>query len=92
MEHLGSGATISHDTIRNWAKARGGKPAVLKDINGNPSDHLHINFLGFAEGDVPISWEEFFAIFDQNDLEFIYCEQTSEGMESRFSKFIKRHN
>jgi hypothetical protein len=92
MEHSEPDATISHDKIQHWTTSRGGKPAVLKDIDGEPTDHLHINFLGFAEDDVQVSWEEFFAIFDQNNLEFIYLEQTKDGRESRFSRFIKRHN
>lgn len=80
-------ATVSHEKIIGWTKSRGGKPAVLKDNDGNASDKLHINFLGFAEDDVQVSWKEFFAIFDRKNLEFLYLDKTKDGRESCFYKF-----
>ena len=38
----------------------------------------------------PIEWDEFFRIFDENNLAFLYQEQTKDGGESRFSKFVDR--
>jgi hypothetical protein len=35
-----------------------------------------------------ISWEEFFEKFDQNGLELIYQEKTSDGARSNFNKLI----
>lgn len=55
MERSEPDATISHDKIQDWTRSTGGKPAVLKDVDGRPTDHLHINFLGFAEDDVQVS-------------------------------------
>lgn len=80
-------ATVSHEKIIDWTKSRGGKPAVLKDNNGNASDKLHINFLGFAEDDLQVSWDEFFAIFDRKNLEFLYIDENGDGRESYFYKF-----
>jgi hypothetical protein len=35
-----------------------------------------------------ISWDEFFAIFDENDLAFLHQEKTADGKVSRFNKFV----
>ncbi|MXN93344.1 hypothetical protein GR160_19140 [Flavobacterium sp. Sd200] len=79
--------TVSHAKIIEWTKSKGGKPAVLKGYDGRKSDKLHINFLGFAEDDVQVSWDEFFTIFDKKNLEFTYMAETKESLENRFYKF-----
>jgi hypothetical protein len=35
-----------------------------------------------------ISWDEFFAKFDENDLELLYQEKTADGQVSNFNKLI----
>lgn len=35
-----------------------------------------------------ISWEDFFEKFDQNNLELVYQEKTSEGQKSNFNKLV----
>jgi hypothetical protein len=37
----------------------------------------------------PVSWEEFFRVFDDRGLEFLYQEHTHDGGISRFNKFVK---
>jgi hypothetical protein len=37
-----------------------------------------------------VSWEEFFEVFDDRDLEFLYQERTQGGKLSRFNKFVTR--
>jgi hypothetical protein len=36
-----------------------------------------------------VSWEEFFQVFDESDLSFLYSEETAEGQTSRFFKFVR---
>ena len=36
-----------------------------------------------------ISWDEWFEIFEENDLKFLYQEETSEGEKSNFNKLVK---
>lgn len=36
-------------------------------------------------------WDEFFKIFDDNELAFLYQDKTKEGEVSRFSKFVERN-
>ena len=84
--------TTDHEEIRRWVEERGGNPAVVKGTESRDSALLRIDYPGFSgEGKLePIEWEEFFEIFDENNLAFLYQEQTADGGESRFSKFISR--
>jgi hypothetical protein len=88
-----SKTTTNHDEIRRWVDERGGRPARVKDTgsNGDPGI-LRIDYPGRGEDDAleEISWDDFFEAFEDNDLAFLYQEQTSEGQESRFSKFVRR--
>ena len=48
--------------------------------------------IDFAEPDeklTPVSWEEFFRVFDERNLEFLYQDHTHDGHISRFNKFVK---
>ena len=87
--------TTNHDEIRKWVEGRGGHPAVVSatensrggdggllridydEPGGNDDDRLH-----------RITWDEFFRIFDENDVAFLY---DPEG-ESRFSKFVAKES
>lgn len=88
-----SKATSDHDTIKKWAEARGGKPALVEGTGdtGKGDGLLRINFPGYAEDNLQdISWEQFFKIFDENNLDFLYQEETKDGGESRFFKFVNK--
>lgn len=83
-------ATTDHDTIRQWVAERAGRPAVVRDTHDGTSGILRIDF---AEPDTEleeISWEEFFRIFDDNELAFLYQKETADGEPSYFSKFVAR--
>ncbi len=64
-----------HDTIRNWIEARKGQPARVKAQRrrwgllrvdfGKPEDTLE-----------KISWDEFFKIFDDENLAFLHQDMT----------------
>ena len=84
-------STTDHDAIREWVEARGGKPASVKGT-GDDIGILRIDFPGYSGADKlePITWEQFFEKFEENNLEFFYQEETSDGKESRFSKFVTR--
>ena len=88
-----SKVTIDHDEIRNWVEERGGFPARVKETDKQGKGGvLRIDYPGFAgeERLEKISWEEFFAAFDQNKLAFLYQNQLESGETSRFSKLIDR--
>lgn len=90
--HGGSGQTTTdHDAIREWAEARNGRPSVVKATEGE--DHsglLRIEFDRSQESLDEVSWEEFFRTFDDRKLAFLYQEETADGKQSRFFKFIRR--
>lgn len=83
--------TIDAEEIRAWAEARDGKPAVVestKDEDGGGM--LRIDFGEKEPGLEEISWDDFFRIFDDNNLAFLYQERTSDGGVSYFFKFVER--
>ena len=82
-----SQSTTDHEEIRRWVEERGGHPARVKGSN-----LLRIDYPGFTGGDTleRIDWDEFARVFDENNLAFLYQEETKDGGESRFSKFVDR--
>ena len=86
--------TTSHDAIRKWVEKRGGHPAMVADTerNGREGGLLRIDFDEPGGNDDTglhrIGWEEFFDVFDKNELAFLRQE---EG-DSRFNKFVERES
>ena len=86
--------TLNHDEIRKWVEQRGGHPAVVAatENNDRPGGLLRIDYDEPGGNDDTrlhrISWEEFFEIFDRNDLAFLH---DPEG-DSRFSKFVEKES
>jgi hypothetical protein len=89
-----SNKTTDHGRIQKWAEARGGKPAVVKPTHSKGGGILRVEFPNAPHPDdenlEPISWGEFFQIFDREKLAFLYQEKTADGKESRFFKFVDR--
>lgn len=80
--------TTNHDEIRKWAEARNGNPAKVR--TSGPGGILRIDF-GEPEDSLDrIGWEEFFEIFDDNNLAFLHQDKTGDGKLSRFNKFVER--
>jgi hypothetical protein len=77
-----------HDTIRKWVEARGGHPARVK--GRGPGGILRIDFGKPEESLEQISWDDFFKVFDENDLSFLHQDKTEDGKTSRFNKFVER--
>ena len=88
-----SKTTTDHDEIRRWVEERGGRPARGRGT-GSEDDPglLRIDYPGRGDDEAleEISWEDFFEAFEENKLAFLYQEETKEGSESRFSKFVSR--
>jgi hypothetical protein len=87
-------STTDHQTIRKWINERGGVPAVVND-KGDNTEILRVDFPDADnenENLVTVTWERFFEIFDQDDLAFLYQNETDDGSTSRFNKFVRREN
>ena len=82
-----SKVTTNHDEIRRWVEERGGHPARVKD-----TEVLRVDYPGYSGEETleQISWEEFFAKFDESKLAFLYQDKLESGEVSRFSKLIDR--
>jgi hypothetical protein len=85
---MSSGTTTNHKTIREWAEARDGRPSVIR--TKGQGGVLRIDFGDKEEEFDEVTWEEFFKIFDENKLAFLYQDKTKEGETSRFNKFVER--
>ena len=87
-----SNTTTDHEEIRSWVEERDGHPAIVKGTEKGGSALLRIDYAGFSGEDrlEEITWDEFFKIFDENKLAFLYQEKTEDGGLSRFSKFVNR--
>jgi hypothetical protein len=84
---MSSKTTIDHDTIRTWVQKHGGCPAHVKSTGGKDDPGiLRIDFPGFSGQQTleQISWDQFFEAFDENELAFVYQD------ESRFNKLVSR--
>lgn len=87
--------TSDHETIRKWAEARGGKPARVKATASEDPEHsglLRIDFPDDAgqESLEKIDWETFFRTFDAQNLALVYEDETADGKESHFNRFVSR--
>lgn len=80
--------TTNHDTIRRWAEARDGHPARVQGTG--KGGILRIDFNEPEDGLERIDWNEFFRIFDESNLTFLYQEEGDNGSTSRFNKLIDR--
>lgn len=82
--------TTDHGEIRSWVEERGGRPAIIEDTWDGNSAILEVDFNDSEDSLMEISWDEFFRIFDENNLDFLCQEETAEGEKSRFFKFVDR--
>jgi hypothetical protein len=85
--------TTNHETIREWAEERGGKPATVTVTKENDeAGLLRIDFPGYTGTETleEITWDEFFKKFDEAGLQFLYQDKTDDGEISRFCK-LTRH-
>lgn len=83
-----SKTTTDHEEIKKWVEERDGRPSKVK--TSNSGGILRIDFAEPDDKLEQIEWDEFFEIFDKNNLAFLYQEETSGNKTSRFSKFIAR--
>ena len=87
--------TTDHEKIRQWVCERGGLPARVRGTEDKRSDEGGVLRIKYPEaGDneelEEITWDEFFAKFDDNGLAFLHQDETEDGETSRFSKLVKR--
>src|SRR5205807_4288304 len=84
--------TTDHDEIREWAEARGGRPAAVRKTHGKDDPGIEFPDAPNAKDAAleEITWEAFFEKFDEADLALVYQEETASGQKSNFNKLIGR--
>jgi hypothetical protein len=82
--------TTDHNKIREWVEERDGRPAVVRATKDGGNGLLRIDFADHDEEVEEVSWDQFFKIFDDNNLAFLYQEEAASGGLSHFFKFIDR--
>lgn len=80
--------TSDHDEIRRWVEERDGRPARVAE--SGKGGILRIDFDPPDEALERMEWDEFFRVFDENNLAFLHQDRTEDGKTSRFNKFIER--
>lgn len=89
-----SKTTTDHGEIRRWAEARNATPARVKGTGStNDPGMIRLDFPGYSgESLQPISWDQWFKAFDDNDLALVYQDETADGAKSNFNKLISRES
>ena len=85
-------STTDHDEIRKWVEERGGRPSRVRSTTGKDDEGgiLRIDF-GEPEASLEeISWEDFFTIFEDRELAFLYQDEKAKGSKSYFCKLVHR--
>ena len=86
-----SETTTDHDVIRQWIEQRGGIPTVVKGTQDDEGEGiLRIDFAERDDALEEVSWDAFFETFEDRGLAFLYQDETKDGKESRFFKFVTR--
>ena len=88
-----SHTTTDHDEIRTWVEQHDGTPATVAGTGaGDEPGVLRIDFPGGAGADrlEHISWDDWFAKFDEEGLAFLYQQEKASGEDSTFFKLVDR--
>jgi hypothetical protein len=88
-----SKTTTNLKEIQKWAEERDGKPSKVKGVGGKKDGGIiRIDFPGYSGEDSleEISWDEWYKIFNEENLAFLYQDKTKDGKESRFFKLVER--
>ena len=94
LEAEHSQAATDRETIERWVEERDGSPAHVEATAGG--DDPGLLRLQFPDTDRdrdeidPISREEFFGKFEDENLAFVYRDETEGGRTSRFDTFVDR--
>jgi hypothetical protein len=81
--------TTDHETVREWAESKGGKPAAVdRTHQGGDVGIIRIMFPNARHSEheslVEISWDEFFDEFEKRNLALVYDDK------SMFKKIVGR--
>lgn len=83
--------TTDHETVREWVESRGSTAAQVLEPSGDDPGTLAIVPEDAEDDSVEkISWDDFFEIFEDEELAFVYQEDKDDPEEQWFCKFVDR--
>lgn len=86
-----SATTTNHKTIQSWVEEHDGVPMKVKNTEKGNSALLRIGFPDnkYSESDnlEEISWDDFFKVFEEKELAFLY----EPDKDNLFTKLISRN-
>jgi hypothetical protein len=88
-------ATTDHGEIKRWVEERGGNPSRVKGTaraGEAESGLLRIDFGEPEESLEKISWDDFFEVFDDRHLAFLYQDDKGKGGKNYFCKLVSRES
>jgi hypothetical protein len=85
-------STTDHEIIKKWVSTRGERPSRVRRTAGKGEEGglLRIDFGEPEETLEEISWEEFFEVFEDRELAFLYQDDRPRGSKSYFCKLVHR--
>lgn len=93
MSESESHTTTDHDAIRDWVERHDGRPVTVRDTeSGGEPGVLRIDFPGGAGDETfdELSWDDWFAKFEDEGLAMVYQERKADGSDSTFCKLVAR--
>lgn len=83
--------TRDHKVIEHWAEERKAVPATVEGTErGGKPGVLRFDFPGGSELK-EVSWEDWFATFDDRDIAMLFQEHKTDGSQSNFFQFVSPH-
>jgi len=84
-------ATRSREVVEDWARRRNAEPAAATFGDDGRPRVLRFDFQGGPDRGGSelkrVSWDDWWQVFEDRDLAFVYQEKTSDGNESNFFIF-----
>lgn len=91
--------TTNHEEIKKWAVENGARPAIIDQQQARGDTvGIRLNFPGKEDEELlsvsqtrDISWDEFFRIFEEEDLTFLYTEDKQTSNPTDWYSFDNRY-
>lgn len=84
-------ATRNPEVIRQWAEARGGRPATSAGGDAKRPRVLRFDFPDYDKGLQEVSWDDWLRTFEERELVFVYQETMKAGNQSNFFRLDSPH-
>lgn len=93
MSEADTRTTTEHQQIRAWAEEHDAVPATVRQTADGGLGVLTLDMVGYGAGEEDlehVSWDDWFAAFEDNGLAFVYQETKASGEDSTFFRLVDR--